>query len=498
MGKGEHTMMRTPAWLAGWTVLLTAAAFSGGCGGGCPAHSHDFNGRCVCDMGFVDSASGCVASLADGDEAVDPDGDEAEVEYDIVEVEVPTNLKWQTDTSGYVHLDTAAAYCTLLYAQSQRDWRVPTITELRTLVTGCTATAMGGPCNVHDSLCVADDCRLAICDGCDRRDDDCYRVPGLDGGCSEYWSSTAVPGLNTRWSVNFINARVHHPAVNFPVTYLTRCVRVDGERPPYDPSLHWVAAPAGSFLMGCSEGDTLCAGNEKPAHRVSLNAFEILATEVTREQYLAFVKEHGKLCGDQDCIATGDPALYYNEAAGHWEFDAWFADHPVTNVTREGAAAFCSWAGGSLPSEAQWEYAARGGTVTAQNCGDDDACLDRAAFYTIPPFGELPGDLPTFPVAEKTANAWGLYDTHGNAEEWVADCWHESYDGAPADGAPWNDDCIAGRGVVRDHSAYDTDGRAQYRVSERRDKDSQSHAHHRGFRCTRPAPAANADGDLEE
>ena len=125
-------------------------------------------------------------------------------------------------------------------------------------------------------------------------------------------------------------------------------------------------------------------------------------------------------------------------------------------------------------------------------------CYQDDADGTEMPFGELPGDLPTFPVAEKTANAWGLYDTHGNAEEWVADCWHGSYDGAPADGAPWNDDCIAGRGVVRDHSAYDTDGRAQYRVSERRDKDSQSHAHHRGFRCTRPAPAANADGDLEE
>ena len=89
----------------------------------------------------------------------------------------------------------------------------------------------------------------------------------------------------------------------------------------------------------------------------------------------------------------------------------------------------------SLPSEAQWEYAARGGTSTTWSFGDNESDLVNYAWYEKNSGGK------TQAVAQKRPNAYGLYDMHGNVWEWTEDCWHNNYAGAPSDGSAWTTNC---------------------------------------------------------
>ena len=123
-------------------------------------------------------------------------------------------------------------------------------------------------------------------------------------------------------------------------------------------------------------------------------------------------------------------------------------DQPVVGVSWHDAQAFAGWAGLQLPSEAQWEYACRAGTTTEYYTGDSETDLDRAGWYR----GNSGGGL--HPVGQKEPNAFGLYDMHGNVWEWVEDDWHNSYDGAPADGSPWLDSPRGSDRVLRGGSWY--------------------------------------------
>ena len=118
-----------------------------------------------------------------------------------------------------------------------------------------------------------------------------------------------------------------------------------------------------------------------------------------------------------------------------------FLDHPVVHVSYADAMAYAEWAGKELPTEAEWEYAARAGTTTKYAFGDT---IDSTqARFTS---GQR-GAGKTEKVGSFAPNAWGLYDMHGNVWEWVTDCYDNSYDGAPSDGsvlawtgamAPWS------------------------------------------------------------
>lgn len=102
-----------------------------------------------------------------------------------------------------------------------------------------------------------------------------------------------------------------------------------------------------------------------------------------------------------------------------------------------------------LPSEAEWEYVARAGTTTAYSFGDDAQKLGEFGWFT----GNAAGNDP--PVGAKKPNAWGLYDMHGYLWEWCADTWHDSYDGAPADGSAWGRGTDSPQRVLRSGSWKD-------------------------------------------
>jgi formylglycine-generating enzyme required for sulfatase activity len=131
-------------------------------------------------------------------------------------------------------------------------------------------------------------------------------------------------------------------------------------------------------------------------------------------------------------------------------------NRPVIHVSWQDAVAYAQWLSDQtgkryrLPSEAEWEYAARAGTETPWSFGNAESELGAFAWY-----GDNSGGQ-THPVGEKEANPWGLHDVHGNVWEWVQDCLHDNYEGAPTDGSAWEGeargDC--GRRVLRGGSWF--------------------------------------------
>ncbi|MFA6472430.1 MAG: formylglycine-generating enzyme family protein [Candidatus Latescibacterota bacterium] len=189
-----------------------------------------------------------------------------------------------------------------------------------------------------------------------------------------------------------------------------------------------VSIPSGSFMMGHDYVNTsgkidkvnVYYADEQPVHRVTLGAFQIGATEITQGQYRA-------VTGNNPSVFTGDDNL------------------PVTDLSADEALAFCnklSEAAGfepcydpktgkcdftkngfRLPTEAEWEYSCRAGTITQFAAGNGEKDLARAGWY----IGNSGGK--THPVAQKESNAWGLYDMHGNVFEFCYDGYDERYIG---------------------------------------------------------------------
>ncbi len=174
-----------------------------------------------------------------------------------------------------------------------------------------------------------------------------------------------------------------------------------------------VAIPAGRFLMG-TKPDTWWSkslqptANERPQHLVEIRSFALGTHEVTQLQWRTFM-------GNNPSMNVGDLL-------------------PVDHVTWEDAQDFVrrlsARTGKSyrLPTEAEWEFAARAGSIEEFSFGNDPSKIDSYA-WTMRNSQER-----SHPVGAKLPNKFGLFDMHGNAWEWVQDCWHENYEGAPRDG----------------------------------------------------------------
>jgi formylglycine-generating enzyme required for sulfatase activity len=186
-----------------------------------------------------------------------------------------------------------------------------------------------------------------------------------------------------------------------------------------------IVVPGGEFLMGSLEKE-----DQQPQHMVIFaKPFAVSKFEVTFEQWDACVKFG-------DCVQPSDGGFGKGS-------------RPVINLTWADAQQYAAWFSRMtgrryrLLSEAEWEYAARAKTTTNYAFGDDEALLDQYAWYAA-----NAGNQP-HPVGEKTFNAFGLGDMHGNVDEWVEDSWHENYKGAPKDGSPWVSGGAASWRVVR-------------------------------------------------
>jgi formylglycine-generating enzyme required for sulfatase activity len=186
-----------------------------------------------------------------------------------------------------------------------------------------------------------------------------------------------------------------------------------------DFNIHMVPIPAGSFQMGSNFGDE----DERPEHQVYLDAYYIDVYEVTNELYARFLNEMGnKEEGGESWL---DASRIIFQSTSGWVVDPLYADHPVVMVSWHGASAFCEWRGARLPTEAEWEKAARGGLEGKLYPWGDDLPTYTLGMENGAQFGDH-GDT-TVPVGSFAPNDYGLYDLAGNVIEWVADWYTINY-----------------------------------------------------------------------
>jgi formylglycine-generating enzyme required for sulfatase activity len=187
-----------------------------------------------------------------------------------------------------------------------------------------------------------------------------------------------------------------------------------------------ITIPAGEYLMGGSLNDKFANNTERPAHRVAVASFAMGRWPVTVAEYRAAFPEHA---------ADDDLEL------------------PVANVNWDEAHAYRDWLGSAtgrryrLPSEAEWEYACRAGSSGPFAFGAEITPANANYFYSES--GERIGPGRRTRGGNYPANAFGLYDLHGNVSEWTGDIWHPNYIGAPLNGSAWVEGGDSSRRVIR-------------------------------------------------
>jgi formylglycine-generating enzyme required for sulfatase activity len=238
-----------------------------------------------------------------------------------------------------------------------------------------------------------------------------------------------------------------------------------------------VVIAAGRFLMGSPDNEPERSTDEGPQHGVAVqNPFALGRCEVRVGEFRAFIDDTGYRTEAERPVTEGGAArgcYGWDAAKGSGELRPEFNwrnpgftqgdDHPVVCVSWNDGRAYAHWLSlrtgqpYRLPTEAEWEYAARAGTTTPFSIGTgncintDQANYDGNSDYNG--CGAKTGVYrrQTLPVGSLPPNPWGLHEVAGNVWEWVADCWHKGYQGAPIDGSAWGEagggDCA--RRVVR-------------------------------------------------
>lgn len=264
-----------------------------------------------------------------------------------------------------------------------------------------------------------------------------------------------------------------------------------------------VVIPAGQFVMGSPDSDEARSDDEGPLHRVKVSAFALGRTEITLSQFAEFVKNTKYSVGD-NCRALED-GKFEMRSGRSWR-NLGFpqnSQYPAACINWHDAQAYAKWLSRKsgkkyrLPTEAEWEYAARARTVTARYWGNnpDKACryanvadMTAKAKITGAPFWLLhnctDGFAYTAPVGRLKANTFGLQDMLGNLWEWTEDSYHDSYDNAPDDGNAWQGD--GKKRVIRGGSWNNSP--ELVRTAKRGRDDPNSRFSNIGFRLARTLP----------
>jgi eukaryotic-like serine/threonine-protein kinase len=243
--------------------------------------------------------------------------------------------------------------------------------------------------------------------------------------------------------------------------------------------LDMVKIPGGTFLMGSPDSEKERFGEEGPQHNVEVQPFYMGKFEITQAQWQA---------------VAALPKIERDLNPNPSNFEG--VTRPVQKISFADAKEFCARLAKKtgrayrLPSEAEWEYACRAGTTTPYGLGEninaEVANYDGREPYAGGPRGEYRKQT-TIAGSFGVANAFGIFDMHGNMWEWVLDPWHNDYKGAPRDGSVWEDGGERGLGIVRGGSwnRNANNCRSAYRL-----KISPSDSHDViGFRIIVPAPA---------
>jgi formylglycine-generating enzyme required for sulfatase activity len=270
-----------------------------------------------------------------------------------------------------------------------------------------------------------------------------------------------------------------------------------------------VMLPPGRFVMGAAPGEEerekimdYFRGHSVPQHSVTIqHSFAIAKFDVTRDEYAQFVAETKRPDPDS-CYGPDESGGESDKKGVNWHSPGFpqTGRDPVVCVSWDDAQAYVAWLSAKtvhvyrLPTEAEWEYAARAGTTTARYGSDNPAELCRYINHGDLDFGDRhPAESDvnrqcrdgygfTSPVGSLTPNQFGLYDMLGNVWQWTEDCWNENYNGAPSDGSSWQSgDC--GRRVVRGGAYSNTPSLVRASVRNRPKLSGRDHSG--GFRVAR-------------
>ena len=243
---------------------------------------------------------------------------------------------------------------------------------------------------------------------------------------------------------------------------------IPGEDCSFCPEM--VVVPAGKFLMGSPDDEEGRWDDEGPRRQVTISKpFAVGKYEVTVGQFREFIEaEDYKVRGMCEIYESG----WELKADFNWENPGFEQtdNHPVVCVAWDDAIAYVEWLSRKtkgnyrLLSEAEWEYVARAqtnasitfshywnnSTSTSQHCDYANAA-DKGIEDELPDFDTSDcndGSVYTSPVSKYKPNKFGIYDILGNVAEWVEDCWHDDYRGAPANGSAWEDGCDSTEGIA--------------------------------------------------